>query len=281
MPWQLKLGAKIVLSRVPTRYRMWRGLRLFRHGAMDDPQYALTIFRQHVTQAAFTMPPGYAALELGPGDSLFSALIVAATGGSECHLVDVGDFAEERTDAYRAMAELLQKEALDPPNIERAASLAEILRLCHARYGTEGLQSLCSIEPESIDFVWSHAVLEHVRRAEFLPLMTELRRVIRSGGVCSFRVDLQDHLGGSLNNLRFSRQVWEAEWMASSGFYTNRIRFREMLGLFAEAGFHASVMRQDCWPDLPLARSKMDGEFAALGDDDLRVFAFDVVLRPA
>jgi len=280
LPWHTRLAAKIVLSRIPARYRVWRTLKLFRHGAMDEPQYALNVFQLHVKQSGFAMQPGYVALELGPGDSLFSALIVAATGGSRCHLIDVGPFAEEKPIAYRAMAELLTREGFRPPAIDDAASLPEILERCHADYLTRGLESVRQLGDRSIDYIWSHAVLEHVRRADFLPLMHELRRVIRAGGVCTFRVDLQDHLGGSLNNLRFSERMWESTWIAQSGCYTNRIRFGEMLSLFEAAGFETTVAQTDRWPVVPLARSKMRPEFARLADDDLNVYGFDVVLRP-
>jgi len=46
--------------------------------------------------------------------------------------------------------------------------------------------------------------------------------------MCSHRVDLRDHFGSALNNLRFSDKKWELDWIANSGFYTNRIRLQEM-----------------------------------------------------
>ena len=52
------------------------------------------------------------------------------------------------------------------------------------------------LEERSVDFVWSHAVLEHVSAsAEFLEIHAEkTRRVISDDGVCSHTVDLKDHL---------------------------------------------------------------------------------------
>lgn len=94
----------------------------------------------------------------------------------------------------------------------------------------------------SIDFIWSQAVLEHIRKSEFLDTMLELHRILRPNGVCSHVVDLKDHLGGALNNLRFSEKLWESNFMASSGFYTNRIRYSEMLDIFHQAGFSVEVV---------------------------------------
>jgi len=72
LPWQLKIAAKIVLSRLPLSYRAWSRLRLFRHGAMDDPSSALEIFREHFNRSGIAR--GFTMLELGPGDSLASAV---------------------------------------------------------------------------------------------------------------------------------------------------------------------------------------------------------------
>jgi len=41
--------------------------------------------------------------------------------------------------------------------------------------------------------------------------------------------------------MRFSTQAWESPLMAQSGFYTNRLRFSEMLNIFKEAGFRTEV----------------------------------------
>ena len=136
------------------------------------------------------------------------------------------------------------------------------------------------IPGRSVDFLWSHAVLEHVRLGEFLDTLQELRRVIRPDGICSHRVDLMDHLCCELNNLRFPEDLWESDFFARSGFYTNRIRHSEMLDLFREAGFSPEVVRIDRWERLPTPLAKMAMKYRGLGEDELRIFAFDVILRP-
>ena len=41
IPWWGRICAKLVLSRLPAGYATWRGLNLFRHGAMHRVDYAL------------------------------------------------------------------------------------------------------------------------------------------------------------------------------------------------------------------------------------------------
>ena len=98
-------------------------------------------------------------------------------------------------------------------------------------------------------------------------------------GVSVHRVDLKDHLGGSLNNLRFTSTTWEGDLFRKSGFYTNRIRYDEMVALFDRVGFDCRLLRVMRWDALPTPRTKIDEAFRYLPDDDLLVSGFDVALR--
>lgn len=46
VPWYARIGAKLMLSRLPAAYSMWRRLGCFSHGAMDRPDYGHRIFKQ-------------------------------------------------------------------------------------------------------------------------------------------------------------------------------------------------------------------------------------------
>lgn len=282
-PWQVKIAAKLLLSRIPIprKYDFWRRLNLFKHGGMARPDYAYEVFKTHFGRAGFARrDEGFVTLELGPGDSLFSAMNAYAFGASASYLVDVGSFAVDDLKPYRAMANSLTERGLPVPDMANIGSLEELLAACGARYETLGLTSLRGIPARSVDIVWSQAVIEHIRRAEFLDIMKELRRVIRDDGVCSHTVDLRDHLGDALNNLRFSKSLWELDFMANSGFYTNRIRYSEMLDLFHQSGWDIEVVLVNRWPKLPTPKAKLSKDFQHMSCDDLRVSTFDVILRP-
>jgi hypothetical protein len=122
-------------------------------------------------------------------------------------------------------------------------------------------------------------VLEHVRLSEFRAVVAELYRVAKPGALSSHRVDLRDHLAEGLNNLRFSRRVWESSWMAESGFYTNRLRCEEMLRIMRDVGFEILALEKETWSSLPIARGRLNREFQSLPDDELLISSFDVLLR--
>lgn len=280
IPWQMKMGAKILLALLPVKYGFWEKLSIFKHGDMQRPEYALDVFRRHFDRVDFPQKrAGFVALELGPGDSLFSAIIAKSFGALKVYLVDVARFARVDLPVYWAMASFLRARGLSVPDIENCQTLDEVLQTCSAHYLTDGLTSLKQITSRSVDFVWSQAVLEHIRRDDFVITLQELRRVQCINGIGSHRVDLEDHLAHALNNLRFSQSIWESKFMSSSGFYTNRIRFQEMLALFQRAGFKPEVVEVDRWASLPTPCGKLAKPFKDLSREELSVSGFDVLLH--
>jgi SAM-dependent methyltransferase len=193
-------------------------------------------------------------------------------------LLDVGDFAKQDVKGWHNMADYLRERGTPVDGLESIGSGDEALLLCGARHLTGGLGDLAGMPDESVDFVWSNAVLEHVPLDEFDLFQQELYRVMRSDGVASHGIDFKDHLGYSLNNLRFSERVWESRLFRLSGFYTNRLRFRETIEIFEKIGFRVEVVLRLTWPELPLARSKLAPSYRSCADEDLLVSAAEVVL---
>jgi predicted SAM-dependent methyltransferase len=283
LPWWFKVLSKIVVYRLPVSYQFWQSISLFDDGKMEVPEYAYNVFSKHFKDVSQQkpLPKKFVSLELGPGDSLFSALISHSFGGGKSYLVDAGDFTIQELEPYKQMATFLSKKNLPlPDGIYEANSVSEIMAICNADYLRSGLASLQSLESNSVDFIWSQAVLEHVKRSEFLDNMKELRRIIRKEGVCSHVVDLRDHIDCSLNNLRFSEKIWESNFIANSGFDTNRIRYPQMLDMFKEAGFVIESVQTNRWESLPIERSKLDQQFASFTDEELCISGFSVILQP-
>ncbi len=279
IPWWLKIIAKIILSRMPIGYSFWQKIGLFHHGHMEESSYVLEVFNGHISMAGLEGKiQGKTILELGSGDSVATA-IVAACHGARSILVDVGAFATNDMERYRKIAEDLKKKGFNVPNITKAKTLDDVLLACGSQYLTQGLESFATIETGVIDLIFSQAVLEHVRKAYFLDTMKECARVLAVDGVASHRVDLKDHLGGSLNNLRFSDRVWESDFFVQSGFYTNRIRFSKMIALFEDAGFIVDVSELRRWETLPLNQKVLSSAFSLLPESELMISGFDALLR--
>jgi hypothetical protein len=80
--------------------------------------------------------------------------------------------------------------------------------------------------------------------------------------------------------MRIASRWWESEFMANSGFYTNRLRFPEMCRIFREAGFSVEVVSKDSWNALPIPVGALAAEFRHFSEEDLLISGFHVLLRP-
>ena len=277
VPWWLRLAIKILSAPVP--YRVWRRTSLFRHGGMQDASYVMRVFEKHRSFVA-VLPPDPVLLELGPGDSVGTALIASAIGASRTYLLDSGRFANPDTTLYRLMARSLAAQGYDVPDISDATDVRDVLAACRATYLTDGVPSFAHIGSDSIDFAWSNTVLQHVRREEVGKLAAELRRVMKATGVASHTIDFRDMLGGALNHLRVPVTWWESPLVRRSGAYTNRLRYSELLNIFQEAGFLIQIVSQGRWTELPTPRRAMRAPFRRMADEDLLTYHVDVVMRP-
>jgi SAM-dependent methyltransferase len=237
---------------------------------MDSADYPLKIFNLHLQRAyPQGLPPRSVILELGPGDSIASAMVGCAYDVKCTYLVDVGSFASKKVAFYQALVSNMRRRGMNMPDLAGATSFEDILHICNAEYLTDGITSLRRIPTGSIDFAWSHSVLEHVRKNELEGVLQELKRVLKPDAFSSHNIDFQDHLDGALNNLRFSDGVWESSFFAKSGFYTNRIPAIMMHAMFKTAGFEVMQEGFGKWPALPTPRKYMHADYQMYRDRDL------------
>ena len=275
LPWWAKIAAKIILTRAIPSYAWRKRLGIGVHSfATDTLGHPLEIAREIAWFESFSGRTPKSLLELGPGDSLANALYAASAGVGRIWLMDAGDFATTDMDAYRRIAATLP----GLPGLDFASRKA-LLASLNATYLTGGVASLAAIPDGAVDLTVSYVVLEHIRRAAFTPLMAELHRITASGGLGHHFIDLMDHLGGGLNNLRFGTRLWEHDAISSSGFYTNRLGYAAILAEAVRAGFATSVPYLSRWQRLPIPRDALAADFALLPDETLTIANFALQLR--
>jgi len=281
VPWWTKIVLKIILSRLNISYKVWQKFNLFRHGLMDEPDYAFKTFIKHYSAAEFEKrDDGFVMLELGPGDSIASGIIARYFGAKNSYLVDKSNDAIVSSKSYIPLFDHLNDQFSIIDTCSGELSIDELIEKWEINYMTDGLDSLMQLSDASINYLWSQSVLEHIRKSEFSDYIKEFRRLVTNNGVSVHGVDLKDHLAYSHNNLRFTEEVWESEFMAKSGFYTNRILFSEMMSIFRENDFEAKAINIKRWDDFPTPRNKMTSIYHEVSDDDLLIAEFDVVLKP-
>jgi SAM-dependent methyltransferase len=268
VPWWAKIGIKVVISKLPVSRRRWRSIGIFESGPMARLDYAKRVWDKHQRDLVHCRGDALkAVLELGPGEGGYTFGHALAVGYKSVFLVDVEQMFEPE--------EYLTKEKLG----SCGASLSPALARGRVHYLTHGLASLSEIASGSMDLVFSHTVLQHVRLAEFSAFLDELFRITRPGGVGSHLIDFQDMLGGSVNHLRIPMHLWEREWFARSGFYTNRLRHSQMVERFLEAGFEVVRDVTERYQSMPEAAKHRCHEFDALTSDDLMTSGCYLVVR--
>ena len=270
--WRFRIIVKILISRLPLDYKYWSSIGLFRHGAMDDLHYAWRVLNIHTKDIGNKNL--WKGLEIGPGDSLLSAFLAPALGARSLTMVDSGDFAHKNEKKYcRQISQFLKKfpdKVL--PEILNNYGVDRMLSSVGGSYYTHGITSLKELKSSSYDLIYSQAVLEHVRHDEFESTMQECFRLLKSDGVMSHEIDFKDHLGGGLNNMRFSTKMWEKDWFAAgSGFYTNRLRMPEIISICEKVGFLVEVRNFLCWDVSQIKRKHLAKEFNNLTDYDLSI----------
>lgn len=99
-----------------------------------------------------------------------------------------------------------------------------------------------SVQNNSVDFIFSYDVLEHVMAPEFF--LRELRRIVSEKGLIFLSWDFRDHL--HLDNEenwfdmhKYSKIVWDLQ-MSNRSSYVNRLIFKDWIKIFESAGFKIS-----------------------------------------
>jgi SAM-dependent methyltransferase len=131
--------------------------------------------------------------------------------------------------------------------LELVADSARRLRLPQPRDLSElGIEYLAprdaretGLPAASVDFISSTDTCEHIPEADLRRIFAECRRLLRTDGVFSCRIDMQDHYSyfdssvSRYNFLRFSERTWRL--VNSPIHFQNRLRRTDYLRLLDEA----------------------------------------------
>jgi hypothetical protein len=277
-PWWLKMIIKIIIYRLPINYHQWSSINLFRHGNPDNQFLYLEKFTKHFNLSfPNKKPKHFVCLELGPGDSIATGIVANAFGAKKTYLLDVGDFVIKDIGYYKKFSEELTKNKIRTPDISEINSFEELLTKFNIIYLESGIESFQEISSSSVDMIFSHSVIEHIRLAELPTIVSELYRVASKKAIMSHNIDLMDHLDYSLNNLRFSKRLWESNFFAKSGFYTNRLRYSQIIKIFRKQGFNLTLQESGRWQSYPISLQKIHNEFNHLEKDDLLIRTMHIV----
>ena len=76
IPWRVRFIFKLLVRVFPVKYEIWQSIGLFKHGNMQSPKFGLELIQQFARCIGTSQ--GKTVLELGPGDSVNTAIIARA-----------------------------------------------------------------------------------------------------------------------------------------------------------------------------------------------------------
>jgi len=279
--WWVIILAKLLLSFSPFIKRIFRAFGFYSPGLMLDYDYAINCFNEHYNATmnlAGDSNIGKVIVEFGPGGSNFSALIGHALGVSQSILIDIEPIDQLTLESSEKNFFLIKD------NLKSRGKYDTIQNYDFAgidyRYMSEGIISLRHLESKSVDFLWSHSVLQHIYIDSFLSVLNEFHRILKPGSLMSHKVDLKDCIAFGLNNMRFSDVIWNSDRFFTSGFYTNRIRRDEMLNLFSDSGFDVIKTIDFYFEEAPLKLTQCSKDIRErYNDHDLIYSGMHCILR--
>lgn len=280
----------IIKRLLPWRVRYFLHLEAAKRNIKFPEIFKLHYSHEYYSSAFFTMMDecniqdfsNQCVCELGPGGSLDSALIAYQLGAQKTILLDIDDLA--CSDSIFLKGEhcdlLGDRHSLhELPEVTSAETWHAYLTKINAVYLTNGIAGYYTVPSDSVDHVFSIAVLEHVRRNIFEETVREIYRFTKPGGTAFHVVDFRDHLGGKKNHLRFPFSVWEDADHYKMEMYTNRIQCSEICKIFEQVGFYIVRLEKKYFDTMPIARSELADALTDISEDDLMCSVARLMVR--
>lgn len=275
IPWKIRLKIKLLEIKYP---------RIVPHflKQKSDPEHYNEVFYNALRKMDIENFEGKTICELGPGQFLSHALLTYQMGGVSSYLLEIDDFANQKSeikveknmildDSFRKIRKL--------PRPKDHITWQQYLQEIDAKYYTDGIDGYLRVPSDTIDYMFSFSVIEHIRKNVFKKYMEEAYRMLKQGGLAYHTVDLKDHLGGGKNQLRYPDSVWEDEIHYRLDNYTNRLSCTEICSLLEEIGYEIVGIEKKRYKEFPIKRNELSKEFRDIPDDDLLVSDFTIILK--
>jgi SAM-dependent methyltransferase len=215
---------------------------------------------------------GKVLLELGPGGSIGFGLLALVGGVKKYVAIDTGNHAEVSKQIYENYQNLLEDKKILKSFIAKENG--------NYLYNSRKIQfldikqdSTYDLEDESVNVIYSSAVLEHVYDLDLC--FSEMVRVLKRGGYMNHRVDLRDHIFNR-DSLFFLRipEYWFLRLFGNTGGYVNRKRFSDYLRLFEKFNLEILGIKKK-----KKKNNKKKRLLKKYSEDDLETVSFNILLR--
>jgi hypothetical protein len=274
-------------------------------GGTVSAQYCYSVYLRHLVvadQHGLATNPR-TVVELGPGDSIGIGLMALLTGAEQYYAVDQVRHASSATNLqiFDELAKLLTAQTPIPSGVEFAeilpalsdysfptkilseARLTQVLATDRLSCLREALANDLTIGPirylapmgqmheipgNSVDLVFSQAVMEHVDQLE--ETYTECFRCLKPDGFMSHQIDLRCHDTAPEWNghWKYADLTWRL-MRGARPWFINRQPCSTHLSLVKQAGFSlCAAIKQSC--SFGISSRQLASRFQSLSESDLK-----------
>jgi len=213
-------------------------------------------------------------LELGPGGSLGFGLLMLQNGASQYIVIEDGQHTFINKKQMKFYKKLLG-------NNEVSIKKFFIFKNERYYYNQEFINfikidqnSKYDLASDSVDSIYSYAVLEHVHNLDLC--FSEMARVLKIGGLMEHQVDLRDHIFSqdSLWFLKIS-DFWFKFLFEKTGEYVNRKRFSYYNDLIDRYGLKIIEVNKNILFDKALPKKLL----SKYSKNDLKILSFNITIE--
>lgn len=228
--------------------------------------------------------------EIGCGWHLAMALAFHTYGYADIKALDVNTHV--RAELVNTILGYMKEEHRIPHDAPLVEAKGDSKKVLADAYGIEllvpGDSRNTGFQTESIDFIYSQEVFEHIPQELIPEIMTECHRVLKQDGIISLCISYSDHyydVDKSITPYHFYRYS-DASWKKYNPalHYVNRMRHIDFIRIFQQTGFEVVeevVDRPENWQE-QLKRFPICDQFTSkYSDEELSITFARIVLKKA
>ena len=252
--WKLKVLIQFLLSKMPMGEKINYLLQKVIKSHNDEKTEGRILdLIKSITKINERIPlEGTAVVEIGTGWMPICSVLFYLMGVSVCHTYD--HLPHVRYElvimlirSIESQLDEISKITSIPLNVlenrisklKKTTCLEDFFSRANIIYHAPGKGTNTGLKNESIDIVYSHAVLEHVPEKVIYDLTIECKRILKKSGIAYHLIGLHDHYVSidkkisKVNFLKYPEFLW-AFFVKNKISYHNRLREKQFLDIFKE-----------------------------------------------
>jgi hypothetical protein len=298
--WKLKLIVQFILSRMPLGEKLNYKFQQLNnsHNAEETKKKIFGLLEVIKNTEKYQSVQNASVVEIGTGWQPIYSLLIYLLGARIIYSYD--HVRHVRFDLTTMIIQCIEKsmdeisEITFVPKsilvkrlkvIKDCSSLEELFSKSNIIYIAPGDASKTDLENDTIDIIFSYAVLEHISKEIIFDLILESKRILKESGFTIHIIGLHDHYADfdkkitKVNFLKFS-EFWWAFFNHNKISYHNRLREKQFMKIFEQLGAKVISVENRIDPDdlIELKNMKIDKSFQGMSFEELAIHRSEIIM---